>query len=41
VPESLVRRLVAWFQERGVQRVDSLASVHEDVWFRLPLEVRA
>jgi 4-hydroxy-3-methylbut-2-enyl diphosphate reductase len=38
-PESLVRRVVDWFQERGV---DDVRESHqpEDVFFRLPAEVR-
>jgi 4-hydroxy-3-methylbut-2-en-1-yl diphosphate reductase len=40
-PESLVRRVVAWFRERGVTDVSSRAAPPEDVFFRLPAEVRA
>ena len=39
-PESLVRRVVAWFEERGVGDVETLETGREDVVFRLPLEVR-
>jgi 4-hydroxy-3-methylbut-2-en-1-yl diphosphate reductase len=40
-PESLVRRVVAWFQERGVSQIDSLEGGVEDVFFKLPREVHA
>jgi 4-hydroxy-3-methylbut-2-enyl diphosphate reductase len=40
-PESLVRRVVAWFRDRGVSQVESLDGVFEDVFFKLPREVRA
>jgi 4-hydroxy-3-methylbut-2-en-1-yl diphosphate reductase len=40
-PESLVRRVVGWFQERGVSQIESLESAVEDVFFKLPREVRA
>jgi 4-hydroxy-3-methylbut-2-enyl diphosphate reductase len=40
-PESLVRRVVAWFRERGVSQIEALDSAVEDVFFRLPLEVRS
>ncbi len=39
-PESLVRRVVGWFGERGVSRVESLDGITEDVFFKLPREVR-
>ena len=39
-PESLVRRVVGWFAERGVTQVDELHVVHEDVSFNLPREIR-
>ena len=39
-PESLVRRVVDWFAERGIDEVDELHVVHEDVSFNLPREVR-
>ena len=38
-PESLVRRVVAWFRERGVEDVRETHEL-EDVSFRLPLAVR-
>lgn len=38
-PESLVRRVVAWFRERGVEDVRD-SHEHENVFFRLPAEVR-
>jgi 4-hydroxy-3-methylbut-2-enyl diphosphate reductase len=40
-PESLVRRVVAWFRERGVSQVEALDGAVEDVFFKLPREVRA
>ncbi|MEP7335198.1 MAG: 4-hydroxy-3-methylbut-2-enyl diphosphate reductase [Actinomycetota bacterium] len=40
-PESLVRRVVGWFRERGVSQVEALDGVLEDVFFQLPREVRA
>jgi 4-hydroxy-3-methylbut-2-enyl diphosphate reductase len=40
-PESLVRRVVGWFRERGVSRVEALDAIAEDVFFKLPREVRA
>jgi 4-hydroxy-3-methylbut-2-enyl diphosphate reductase len=40
-PESLVRRVVGWFRERGVSQVESLDGAFEDVFFKLPREVRA
>lgn len=40
-PESLVRRVVDWFEARGVVEVRSRGSVSENVGFRLPVEVRA
>jgi 4-hydroxy-3-methylbut-2-en-1-yl diphosphate reductase len=39
-PESLVRRVVGWFRERGVSQVESLDGTFEDVFFKLPREVR-
>jgi 4-hydroxy-3-methylbut-2-enyl diphosphate reductase len=38
-PESLVRRVVAWFCERGVEDVRE-SDEREDVFFKLPVEVR-
>jgi 4-hydroxy-3-methylbut-2-en-1-yl diphosphate reductase len=40
-PESLVRRVVGWFRERGVSQVEALDGAVEDVFFKLPREVRA
>jgi 4-hydroxy-3-methylbut-2-en-1-yl diphosphate reductase len=40
-PESLVRRVVGWFQERGVSSVEALDGLAENVFFKLPREVRA
>jgi 4-hydroxy-3-methylbut-2-enyl diphosphate reductase len=40
-PESLVRRVVGWFRERGVSQIESLDDAFEDVFFKLPREVRA
>jgi 4-hydroxy-3-methylbut-2-enyl diphosphate reductase len=40
-PESLVHRVVGWFRERGVSQVESLDGTFEDVFFKLPREVRA
>jgi 4-hydroxy-3-methylbut-2-en-1-yl diphosphate reductase len=40
-PESLVRRVVAWFVERGVVEVSSQQAPSENVFFKLPVEVRA
>ena len=39
-PESLVRRVVSWFRERGVSQIEALDDAVEDVFFRLPPEVR-
>jgi 4-hydroxy-3-methylbut-2-enyl diphosphate reductase len=40
VPERLVTRVCDWFRARGVEDVDTAAPVVEDVFFRLPVEVR-
>jgi 4-hydroxy-3-methylbut-2-enyl diphosphate reductase len=40
-PESLVRRVVGWFRDRGVTQVDELEAPAENVSFRLPREVGA
>ena len=37
-PESLVRRVVGWFRERGVSQIESLDDAFEDVFFKLPRE---
>jgi 4-hydroxy-3-methylbut-2-en-1-yl diphosphate reductase len=39
-PEELVERLVDFFRERGVTEVGELRTVHEDVRFMLPGEIR-
>jgi 4-hydroxy-3-methylbut-2-enyl diphosphate reductase len=39
-PESLVTRVCDWFRARGVLDIRSTATVTEDVFFRLPVEVR-
>jgi 4-hydroxy-3-methylbut-2-enyl diphosphate reductase len=40
-PESLVVRVVGWFRERGVSQIEALDAAVEDVFFKLPREVRA
>jgi 4-hydroxy-3-methylbut-2-enyl diphosphate reductase len=39
-PESLVARVCDWFRARGVTDIRPLSSAVEDVFFRLPLELR-
>jgi 4-hydroxy-3-methylbut-2-enyl diphosphate reductase len=39
-PESLVARVCEWFRARGVAEIRPLSSVVEDVFFRLPVELR-
>jgi 4-hydroxy-3-methylbut-2-enyl diphosphate reductase len=39
-PERLVTRVCDWFRARGVEDVSTAGSVAEDVFFRLPAEVR-
>jgi 4-hydroxy-3-methylbut-2-enyl diphosphate reductase len=39
-PEELVERLVELFRERGAEDVSELRTVHEDVRFMLPKEIR-
>jgi 4-hydroxy-3-methylbut-2-en-1-yl diphosphate reductase len=39
-PEELVERLVEFFRERGAEQVSELRTVHEDVRFMLPREIR-
>jgi 4-hydroxy-3-methylbut-2-enyl diphosphate reductase len=39
-PEELVERLVHFFRERGAEDVSELRTVHEDVRFMLPKEIR-
>ena len=39
-PESLVQRVCDWFRDHGVAAIDAAPTVHEDVVFRLPVELR-
>jgi 4-hydroxy-3-methylbut-2-enyl diphosphate reductase len=39
-PERLVEQVCDWFRARGVAEVRELRSAHEDVVFRLPVELR-
>jgi 4-hydroxy-3-methylbut-2-enyl diphosphate reductase len=39
-PEELVTRVCDWFRARGVAEIRAVGSVIEDVFFRLPTEVR-
>ncbi len=39
-PEELVERLVSFFRDRGAAEVSELRTVHEDVRFMLPRELR-
>jgi 4-hydroxy-3-methylbut-2-enyl diphosphate reductase len=39
-PERLVERVCAWFRERGVTEIEPYRMVEEDVFFRLPVELR-
>jgi 4-hydroxy-3-methylbut-2-enyl diphosphate reductase len=39
-PEVLVERLCQWFRARGVKEIDELSPEREDVFFRLPAELR-
>ncbi len=39
-PEKLVARVCDWFRARGVSEIATLGSVVEDVFFRLPAELR-
>ena len=39
-PDFLVGRVVTWFRDRGVAEVETLDAGHEDVAFRLPVEMR-
>jgi 4-hydroxy-3-methylbut-2-enyl diphosphate reductase len=39
-PERLVLRVCDWFRARGVVEIDEARSAHEDVVFRLPVELR-
>ncbi len=39
-PEKLVRGVLAWFRERGVEDIRSFAEENENVTFKLPVDVR-
>ncbi len=39
-PERLVTRVCDWFRERGVAEITEFAHITEDVFFRLPVELR-
>ena len=39
-PEKLVQRVCEWFRGRGVAEIAEFRSVHEDVVFKLPVELR-
>jgi len=39
-PEKLVERVCEWFRAFGVDSIEPFQSVHEDVVFRLPVELR-
>src|SRR5947208_15901851 len=39
-PERLVTRVCEWFRARGVRDIGEFARVSEDVFFRLPVELR-
>jgi 4-hydroxy-3-methylbut-2-enyl diphosphate reductase len=39
-PERLVTRVCLWFRERGVREIRAAGAVVENVFFRLPVEVR-
>jgi 4-hydroxy-3-methylbut-2-enyl diphosphate reductase len=39
-PEHLVRRVCAWFRAHGVEEIVEAGLVEEDVFFRLPVEIR-
>jgi 4-hydroxy-3-methylbut-2-enyl diphosphate reductase len=39
-PEKLVTRVCDWFRARGVESIEPFQSVHEDVFFKLPVELR-
>jgi 4-hydroxy-3-methylbut-2-enyl diphosphate reductase len=39
-PEKLVTRVCDWFRDRGVEDIQPFAMVEEDVFFRLPVELR-
>jgi 4-hydroxy-3-methylbut-2-enyl diphosphate reductase len=39
-PEKLVEQVCDWFRKRGVDRIEQFRSAHEDVVFKLPVELR-
>jgi 4-hydroxy-3-methylbut-2-enyl diphosphate reductase len=39
-PEALVREVCAWFRERGVEQIEDFSFERENVFFRLPVELR-
>jgi 4-hydroxy-3-methylbut-2-enyl diphosphate reductase len=39
-PEKLVTRVCDWFRARGVEDIQPFAMIEEDVFFRLPVELR-
>ncbi|HXV02541.1 MAG TPA: 4-hydroxy-3-methylbut-2-enyl diphosphate reductase [Gaiellaceae bacterium] len=39
-PETLVTRVCDWFRARGVESIEPVRSIEEDVVFRLPVELR-
>jgi 4-hydroxy-3-methylbut-2-enyl diphosphate reductase len=39
-PERLVKRVCDWFRDRGVRSFEEVATVREDVAFKLPVELR-
>jgi 4-hydroxy-3-methylbut-2-en-1-yl diphosphate reductase len=39
-PEKLVTRVCDWFRARGVESIEPVRSIEEDVVFRLPVELR-
>ena len=39
-PEKLVERVCDWFRVRGVEKIEPYRMVHEDVTFKLPVELR-
>jgi 4-hydroxy-3-methylbut-2-enyl diphosphate reductase len=39
-PEKLVERVCDWFRAHGVESIEPFRSVHEDVVFKLPVELR-
>jgi 4-hydroxy-3-methylbut-2-en-1-yl diphosphate reductase len=39
-PEKLVEQVCDWFRKRGVAQIEQFRSAHEDVVFKLPVELR-